>query len=248
MWIERIKGFCLLWGLWCMVCNVVAYDFKSDGIYYRVASLADSTVCVVRGSTEYSGRVIVPSYVEYNTRKLRVVAIADHAFSDCKGLLSTTIPGSVVSVGNYAFDNCRSLKTVIMEDGKTELLLGYNYYYSGVGGGEGLFYDSPLDTLYLGRNIDYRAGLNYGNSPFNHSESLSVLTIGRCVSQIPDGMFHGCTALVKIIVLRDEPFVLSPSVFSQSAYVNGSLWVPASSVELFGGTDVWKNFFRIEGI
>ena len=64
MWIERIKGFCLLWGLWCMVCNVVAYDFKSDGIYYRVASLADSTVCVVRGSTEYSGRVIVPSYVE----------------------------------------------------------------------------------------------------------------------------------------------------------------------------------------
>lgn len=39
MWIERIKGFCLLWGLWCMVCNVVAYDFKSDGIYYRVASL-----------------------------------------------------------------------------------------------------------------------------------------------------------------------------------------------------------------
>ena len=51
-----------------MVCNVVAYDFKSDGIYYRVASLADSTVCVVRGSTEYSGRVIVPSYVEYNTR------------------------------------------------------------------------------------------------------------------------------------------------------------------------------------
>lgn len=135
-----------------------------------------------------------------------------------------------------------------MEDGKTELLLGYNYYYSGVGGGEGLFYDSPLDTLYLGRNIDYRAGLNYGNSPFNHSESLSVLTIGRCVSQIPDGMFHGCTALVKIIVLRDEPFVLSPSVFSQSAYVNGSLWVPASSVELFGGTDVWKNFFRIGGI
>ena len=63
-----------------------------------------------------------------------------------------------------------------------------------------------------------------------------------------DSMFHGCTALVKIIVLRDEPFVLSPSVFSQSAYVNGSLWVPASSVELFGGTDVWKNFFRIEGI
>lgn len=36
--------------------------------------------------------------------------------------------------------------------------------------------------------------------------------------------------------------------FSQNAYVNGSLWVPASSVELFGGTDVWKNFFRIEGM
>lgn len=248
MRIEQIKGFCVLLGLWCMACSVAAYDFKSNGIYYRVTSLTDSTVCVVRGNTEYSGHVVVPSYVEYNTRKLSVVAIADYAFSDCKGLLSVTIPGSVVSVGNYAFDNCRSLKTVIIEDGKTELLLGYNYYYSGVGGGEGLFHDSPLDTLYLGRNIDYRPGLNYGNSPFNHSESLSVLTIGRYVSQIPDGMFHGCTSLVKVIVLSDEPFVLSPSVFSQNAYVNGSLCVSASSVELFDKADVWKNFFRIEGM
>ena len=67
---------------------------------------------------------IPPAYVEYNTRKLRVVDIADHAFSDCKGLLSITIPGSVVSVGNYAFDNCRSLKTVIMEDGKNGIVIG----------------------------------------------------------------------------------------------------------------------------
>lgn len=39
-----------------------------------------------------------------------VTAVADRAFSNCKGLLGIVFPESVISIGVFPFDNCKNLK------------------------------------------------------------------------------------------------------------------------------------------
>ena len=86
-------------------------------------------------SDEYSGEVVIPSSVTYNSVTYSVTSIGEDAFSgctdltsvkipnsvtsigggafcDCSGLTSVTIPNSVTSIGNYAFLGCDNLKEV----------------------------------------------------------------------------------------------------------------------------------------
>ena len=84
----------------------------------------------------------------------------------------------VTRIGSYAFNGCTSLKDLKIEDGTEILELGYNYYYSS-GTGEGLFYDCPLETVYLGRNLSYNISCKYGYSPFYNQKALKTITIGK---------------------------------------------------------------------
>ncbi len=151
--------------------TVFAHDFEVDGIYYNITDETAKTVEVTfKGSyyysySEYSGTVTIPSSVTYSGTTYSVTEIGDDAFSCCAGLTSVTIPNSLTSIGNRAFGDCTSLKDLRIEDGESTLSLGYNYCSSSYTG-EGLFYDCTLETLYLGRNLSYNTGYDYGYSPF----------------------------------------------------------------------------------
>ena len=121
-----------------------------------------------------------------------VTSIGYEAFSYCSGLTSVNIPNSVTSIGDYAFNNCTALKDLIIEDGESTLSLGY--ITSGTG--EGVFYDCPLETLYLGRNLSYSC--DYGYPPFYNQEKLKSVTIGNSVTSIDSYAFRGCSGLTSV--------------------------------------------------
>ena len=115
-----------------------------------------------------------------------VTSIGEYAFSGCSSLTSVTLSEGVTSIGNYAFDNCTALKKVIIEDGSSTLSLGYN------GSSQGLFYDCPLEEVYLGRNLSYNSVSSYGYSPFYNKDALTNVTIGDEVTAISQYAFYGC--------------------------------------------------------
>ena len=182
-----------------------AHDFAVDGIYYNITSSADLTVSVTyRGSysssysNEYSGVVVIPDSVTYKGKTYSVTSIRDEAFYGCSGLTSITIPKSVTSIGNYAFEYCNFLREVVLEDGGYTLSLGHNCYSSSKG--EGLFYDCPLESVYLGRNLTYDTSPNCGYSPFYSTKTLTSVIIGDSVTSIGNYAFNGCSGLTSITI------------------------------------------------
>ncbi len=109
----------------------------------------------------------------------------------------------MTSIGNYAFDRCSSLSSVHIEDGETSLSLGYSHN-SYDEDGEGLFYDCPIETLYLGRNLEYSSKSTCGYSPFANNKNIKKVEISNSVTSIGTYAFYGCNPS-KVIWLTNTP-------------------------------------------
>ena len=118
----------------------------------------------------------------------RVDSIGRYAFNGCSVLPDIKIPKSVTSIADYAFRGCRSIKTVVMDNGDSELALSSN-------GSDPLFVDCPLDSVYIGRNILYETSVDYGYSPFYRNKTLRTVVITDKETEISDNEFYGCTNL-----------------------------------------------------
>ena len=151
--------------------------------------------------------VVIPSSIK---------TISDHLFANCPQIESVTlpesitlidtyafagsalpqltVPHSVVSIGNGAFDNCSKFKSLSINDGTEELSLGYNAT------NQGLFYDCPLDNVYIGRNVKYDTSSSVGWSPFYRNTSLRSIEIGDIPSEVFIYEFYGCSGLTSAVV------------------------------------------------
>ena len=121
----------------CMANKTMAYNFSAINngktIYYNItSSSAPLTVEVTYATTNYnsySGAVVIPSTVNYNSNTYSVSAIGERAFSYCSGLPSVTIPNSVTSIGSSSFAYCSGLTTIYVK-ASTPPVLGSSAFSS----------------------------------------------------------------------------------------------------------------------
>ena len=173
-----------------LLCSVMAnaYDFEVDGIFYDILSSTDLTVAVTyegfsSNSYKYSGVVIIPSSVTYNSRTYSVTSIGSYAFQDCSSLTSVTIPNSVTSIGYNAFWN-----TGIYNDTSN----WENHV---------LYIDNCLiraEKTISGACIIKESTRLIASYAFERCDSLSSVTIPNSVTSIGSSAFYYCSSLTSI--------------------------------------------------
>lgn len=102
-------------------------------------------------------------------------------------LVSITIPATVTEIANDAFTNCKSLKSIIFEESSTPLTIGYNDDSDD----DGPFYDSPLETVVLNRELNYTfsSPSSAAEGLFGNKTNLTSVTLGDYVKTISPYMF-----------------------------------------------------------
>ena len=153
-----------------------------------------------------------------------VTSIGSSAFTGCRSLTSITIPENVTSILDYAFDRCTGIKVVVFKDGNKPLSLGHGTVYNSNGTqSQGpLFSSVPLETLYIGRDLNY----SVSNPPFQNSSILSSVTVGMGVTSIGAKAFSGCSSLASIILSTSVTSIGASAFTGCSSLV--SVTLPAS--------------------
>ncbi len=190
-----------------MLAQEMRFVDQPDGtvkLSYRVKK--DDWGNYVRIPNSYSGDIVIPS--TYNGKTVTAIGdlafdacvnltsvsipntvkvIEENAFRGCESLVAISIPASVESIDAYAFSNT-GLKRVTLEDGSKVL----NTWRGGTYNAYTSFSDSPIETLYVGRN------LVSGQNPFLGFTTIKYLTFGDQVTGVCADEFKSCKGIQSI--------------------------------------------------
>ena len=162
--------------------SVLANDVKIDGIYYNLIS-EGKTAVVTSGEEKYSGEVVIPRSITVEGKEYTVTSIGDHAFYQCYGLTSVTIPNSVKSIGRYAFYGCSGLTSVTIPNSVTSI-------------GDAAFYQcSGLTSVTIPNSVT-----SIGEKAFYGCSRLTSVTIPNSVTSIGSSTFQGCYGLTSVTI------------------------------------------------
>ena len=177
----------------------IAYDFKSNGIYYSITS--KSTVSVTNSSSEtggdYKGKIAIPATVTYENINYSVTGIGRSAFANCPNLVSVILPDNIDRIGAKAFEGCFVLSSIIIPNNVTSIEANT---FSNC---------KNLISVTMGNNI-----VAIGAGAFNYCTSLPTITIPHSVSTIGGSAFYHCESL-KSIVIPNSVTSIGAEAFSE---------------------------------
>lgn len=167
----------------------------------------------------------------YNDSALAVITMNDglktignEVFWNNSGIRTFTIPGTVTSIGSNSFYGCTNTSVLRFKDGEGTLTI--DSYYTRSKKIDDMttnssytdrcydyFYDCPIKTLYLGRDLKYDysdntyiydyvdgqwKGKYRASAPFINNTTLQRITIGSKVTFLYNHLFHNCDKVTTI--------------------------------------------------
>lgn len=222
------KQLLLIVMLLSAAASAFAVEVKIDGLWYEVIKKGKVAKVIESRDGNYTGNIVIPEAVEYESSTYSVTSIGDEAFrgnsitsviipysvtsiglsafNGCMGLTSITIPNSVTSLGDFAFSSCSGLTSVTIPNSVTSI--GYCVFQ---GCKSLLSVMIPNSVTSIGNGaFAFCSGLtsvmipssvtNIGEGAFKNCSGLISVTIPNSVTKIGESAFYGCSALISITI------------------------------------------------
>ena len=173
----------------CCAGSLFASDIQVDGIWYDFDPSTKTASVTYKGkysntyNNEYSGSIIIPQTVIYNSITYSVTKIGNSAFRECSNLTSITIPSSVTTIGDGAFYACSGLTSITIPHSVTTI------------GNWAFEYCSGLTSVTIPNSVT-----TIGKSAFSGCESLTSVNIPNSVTTIEYGVFWDCKGLTSVTI------------------------------------------------
>ena len=175
-----------------------------DGIWYNLTAETKQAE-VTTDYPWYTGSVVIPEKVTYESVEYSVTSIGDYAFQ-MSSITSITIPNSVTSIGKQAFYLCEGLTSVSIPNSVTSIsqkafeacsgLTSVNIPNSLKWIEKGTFAGCKnLTSITIPNSVTY-----IGKEAFKSCSGLTSLTIPNSVTSIDSQAFEGCSGLTSIVV------------------------------------------------
>ena len=214
----------------------------SLGLSY--APNSDVTTCTVTGmGTSSDTEIYIPSYID----GLKVTAIGEKAFSDCKDITYIKIPNTVESIGNRAFYGCTGITEITIPEGVTDIGTQIFYKASNL---TTVYYNSSYGSQYNSfLNLSHIIKIVFGGSEVpayvcynnNSVKTVEILDSVTCISY---GAFYYCSSLTSIEI-PDSITSIGYSMFSGCSSLT-SIEIPDSITSI--GSSAFFNCSSLTGI
>ena len=178
----RKKLFTLLLAVAASIGTMFAEKVQIGDLYYNLDA-TNQTAEVTSSSDKYSGAIVIPSSVTYNSKTFSVTSIGGGAFSYCRSLTSVTIGNSVTSIGDEAFAYCSGLTSVTIGNSVTSI-------------GESAFDNcTALTSVTIPNSVT-----SIGGYAFRECTGLTSVTIGNSVDSIGEYAFYDCSSMSSVTI------------------------------------------------
>ena len=175
--------------LMLMSTMVYAEDFSVNGILYNILSYQDLTLAVApveRGSTPYSGDIVIPSSVTYGNKTWTVIEIMDDASGYNSNITSVTLPSTLKKIGKNAFYSCSNSLPIAIPDG-VEYIGGYAFCGVKISGtlpkslrelGDWAFSGATMESIVIPKHLKKILAMTFAsieNAPVTFNDSLELI-------------------------------------------------------------------------
>ena len=141
-------------------------------------------------------------------------AISDYMFTGCTGLISISIPDTVISIGEETFMQCSGLTSLTIGNGVTNI--GYRAFRA----------CSGLPSVSISNSVT-----SIGRESFFDCSGLISVMIGNGVTNIGDDAFWNCSGLTSVHItdiigwcrIEFDSYASNPLTYAHNLYLNNTL-------------------------
>ncbi len=141
--------------------------------------------CLIEAKPDLYGNIVLKDGIK---------VIANHAFSDCDGIISVDFPSTLEIIGDGAFYSCYSLRSVEIPSNLRVI-------------GNEAFFNTPLQAVVFNDKIE-----SIGKMAFGWCDFLKEISIPDSIKELPASLFADCQNL-KTVVLPENLTKISESAF-----------------------------------